>query len=419
MAVEKKHRINGDLSERILLILLKKGALSLKEIQEHTTLQTLDFHDRHESQRGKTKKITDVSETCEGMVCKGWLKLDDAKYTLTDSGKAQAEVTAKAMKKGADFLEKQVLTSSATARNTIGGYTFLSVLKLIVGFFSGSVGLIADGADTTVDTAAASIVWGGIKFKKEVVGTIAIIGLMFVTAVILFYDSAVSIWENVAGTFLPMAHPIYVIIVEAVAMLTVFVLSLYQRFVGRRNKSLSLISQSIDSKNSVYSAGAVIVGAVCSIFGVFWVDALVGGFIAVRISLDGFGLTREVVSMMRGKQPDYSQFKLPFEKQIEQRRIEMFGNWIMYSIQTDKLSSKEQIVASLEKTFRPSYMPEIFAEFTVGKMFDFQNNFDLIVNPLISQAYMQQADGAFALTDKGKSYLKGVMGTLRYRETEL
>jgi len=40
-------------------------------------------------------------------------------------------------------------------------------MKLLAGFLSGSVGLIADGADATVDTVSASLVWIGIKYKKE------------------------------------------------------------------------------------------------------------------------------------------------------------------------------------------------------------------------------------------------------------
>ncbi len=94
--------------------------------------------------------------------------------------------------------------------------------------------------------------------------------------------------------------PIVVIIIELIAMLSMIVLSLYQRVVGNRNQSLALISQSIDAKNSVYSSAAVIVGVIFSIFGIYWVDAIVGAFIAVRISIDGVSLTREVCQIDEG-----------------------------------------------------------------------------------------------------------------------
>jgi Co/Zn/Cd efflux system component len=202
-------------------------------------------------------------------------------------------------------------------------------------------------------------------------------------------------------------------------MLSMFTLSLYQRFVGKRSQSLALISQSIDSKNSVYASAAVIVGAVFSIFGIYWVDAVVGGFIAVRICLDGFDLSSDVFKTLKGQKPEFSKFKIPFEKQIEQRRMDYFRNWTMYSIDEDKLCTKQEIVASLEKAFRPSYIPQLFTEFTVGKNFVFESNFVSIVKPLIDEGYMVENDGIFTLTDKGKAYIKGTIGKIRYKQTEL
>jgi Co/Zn/Cd efflux system component len=290
---------------------------------------------------------------------------------------------------------------------------------MITGALSGSVGLIADGADTTIDTVASGIVWAGIKFKKELLGTITILGLMFLTAVLLFYDSAISIVENVYGTFVPMAMPFVVIIVELAAMMSMFIVSLYQRFVGKRSQSLSLVSQSIDSKNSVYSSAAVVVGALFSIFGVYWIDAVVGAFIAVRITLDGVGLTKEAIKMRRGEQPEFSKYKLPFEKEIAKRRLDNFRNWIIYAIQNEKLSTKKELVDSLEKAFRPSYMPAVFNEFTTGRGVSFEEDFPEIIKPLIDEGYITESDCCYKVTDKGKSYLKDTIDVMRYKQTEL
>ncbi len=360
-----------------------------------------------------------MPSTCEGMRCKNLLHLtEDAKYELTEEGKAKAELTAQTMERGAEMLQNQFLSPTAAARNCTASYIFVAALKMVAGLLSGSVGLLADGADTTVDTAASAIVWFGMKFKREILGTITILSLMFLTAGLLFYDSGVSIFENMQGTFVPMTMPYMVIAVELIAMLSMFVVSFYQRFVGKRSQSLALISQSIDSKNSVYSSVAVVIGAVFSIFGVHWVDAVVGAFIAVRISLDGIDLTREVAKTMRGEMPEFSKYKMPFEKQIGERRMEGFRNWVLYSIHEDKASTKEQIVASLEKTFRPNYMPAIFTEFTTGR-FDFQGNFFDIINPLIQEEYLLEADGKYVLTTRGRAYIKGTISSQRYKQTEL
>lgn len=40
-------------------------------------------------------------------------------------------------------------------------------MELAAGLSSGSVGLVADGADAVIETASASLVWIGTKCKKE------------------------------------------------------------------------------------------------------------------------------------------------------------------------------------------------------------------------------------------------------------
>jgi divalent metal cation (Fe/Co/Zn/Cd) transporter len=57
----------------------------------------------------------------------------------------------------------------------------------------------------------------------------------------------------------------------------------------------------------VYSAAAVIVGALFSIFGIYWVDAIAGAYIAARITYDSFGLTRQVYNSIKGQEPDFGQ----------------------------------------------------------------------------------------------------------------
>ena len=213
--------------------------------------------------------------------------------------------------------------------------------------------------------------------------------------------------------------PYIVIAVELFAMVVLLVTSMYQRFVGRRSQSLALISQSIDSKNSIYSAAAVIVGAIFSILGFYWVDALVGGVIAIRISLDGIDLSKEVRRTMRGFEPEYSKYKLPFEKQIEKRRMDSFRDWIMYAIQEDKVYTKQEIIESLEKTFRPVFLPQIFSEFVVGGSFSFQSSFDDIVKPLTNEAYLTTNNDTYYLTKKGKAYIKSTVSKVKYRQTEL
>lgn len=411
--------MSSDLAQHILLILHKEGAQTLLQLQEKTALQTSGLHNQTRERRVRSKTLS-VAVTCDEMVRKKWIKLtDNATYELTAEGRVQAEEIADDMESVVHRIETQMLSPSAAARNATAGYFVLAILKMLAGLFSGSIGLIADGADTTVDTASSAIVWAGIKLKKEIICTIIILGLMFLTAVILFYNSANAIIENIQGAFLPIYSPVVVIVIEAIAIVSMYILSLYQRIVGNRNQSLALISQSIDSKNSVYSSAAVIIGVIFSIYGIHWVDAIVGAFIAVKISTDGVSLTREIRRSMKGEQPEFSKFKLPIEKRFEQFRLDNIRNWILYTLHTSKSRTKQGLVDSLEKTFRPSYFPAAFNEFRLGTDIDLEEDFSDLIKPLVDDAYIVEAKGAYLLTSKGKMFIKDTVDTLRYKETEL
>ena len=419
MTQRKRRRVSGDIAEYILLVLYKEGAQTLQEIEEKTALQSLALHGR-KMRRSTNEKLQKVEDTCHGLVCTRQITLNaQSRYELTEKGRAKAAQTAYEIERGAKVLETQFLSPSAAARNATAGYVVAAVLTMVTGLLSGSVGLIADAADTTVDTVASGIVWAGIRFKRELLGTLTILGLMFFTAALLFYEFVGSILENVQGTFVPMSMPLVVVAVEVVVLVLMLVISMYQRFVGKRSQSLALISQSVDSKNSMYSSVAVIIGAIATIFGVFWVDAVVGAFIAVRVTWDGVELAREVVKSMRGEKPELSKYRLPFEKQISQRRLDNFRNWILYVVKNEKAQTKAELVASLEKTFRPSYMPAVFNEFTTGRTVDFERDFPELAKSLIDDGYLEETEGRYVLTGKGRTFLKDTIDTLRYRQTEL
>jgi hypothetical protein len=57
-------------------------------------------------------------------------------------------------------------------------------------------------------------------------------------------------------------------------------------------------------------------------------------------------------------------------------------------------------------------MPALFTEFTVGKLFDFNNNFNDLVKPLVDERYLMENEGKFALTDQGRAYVKTTLDSV-------
>jgi Co/Zn/Cd efflux system component len=433
----KRERQDHGFRDFILMTLLKEGPLTLQELEERLVpfismflgfghhlkdgedekprrfaISDVRFGKKKIGRRRKGEDQPDIGCECGVLLHEGLLVLDrQNRYELTKEGMRQAEESAKGMRKAATTVEAQFLEPSAAARNTIVIDSFLALTKLSAGLLSGSVGLIADGADAAVDTVSASAVWIGLKLKKELLGTLIIVLMMFVTACSVGYESIIRILQAVQGAVSGMAMPYLVIVVESMALVAGAVLYLYQGFVGKRNGSLALISQSIDSKNHIYLAGAIL-----SISGIHCVDAAIGSFVAARITLDAIGLSKEMLSSVRGESLDLSKYRLPFEESWHLSRLETFRAWILYSIKEDGLKTRDELVTRLEKTFKPKYVP-IFSEFKFGvaERFDFDREFDDLIKPLIDQKLLSTNAQGFELTEAGKSRVNAFLRMIRFR----
>ena len=444
-----RKQLVGDYYKLILMALLNEGPLSLKELEERTfafvyhfhgfgyslheglqkgvsrVLSRFGYHPQKDSSakmkhwREKHERQVDVKSECSSLVERGLVRLNsEGKHELTDRGREEAQQSAQAMEKAAKVMQNQLLSPTAAARNTVLADFLLALMKVSAGLLSGSVGLIADGADAAIDTVSATVVWIGIRCKKELLGALIIIAMMFTTAASVGYESVTKIIDTVASTIAPISMPLLVIAVEGIALIAAAVLHFYQRYVGKRSGSLALISQSVDSKNHVYVAMVVIMGAVCSMFGIHFVDALVGAFIAVRVFVDGFGLSKEVFFSIKGEETDFAKYPLPLEKRWRLGRLETFRTWVLYSIKEDHLTSKHELVRSLERTFKPRYIPVLSEfKFSLGDGVDFQREFDSIVQPLLDEKFVVQRNGNLILTPDGENRVERVFKNLRYRQT--
>ena len=414
-----KVRPRGE-SRFILMALLKEGPLTPKEIEAKTlalvsvfgglgdiVAEELHFRSKGEGRTRRHENRYDAKRGCELLIRQGMIRLNEGgRYELTEPGEAVARVSAEQL--------QDILSPRTAARNTAVADFFLAAMKLLVGLLSGSVGLLADGADATVDTASAAVVWVGLRLKKDTAGTIIVVAMMFVTACTIGYESVTRLAEALARTLQPIEGPYLVMAVEVVALFSAILLFLYQRAAGRRNGSLALISQSVDSRNHIFVSLAVIAGAAFSVVGILFVDAMIGAFIAARFFYDGFGLSREALSSMKGEELDLSGYRLPLEDNWQKRRVERFREWILYSTKGDASRSKNEIIGSLKEAFPAQYVP-ILSEFRIGgKSFDFDREFPDLVGPLMEKGFLKAEKDEFSLTERGRRWVAESSRNLRY-----
>ncbi|MGB9977731.1 cation diffusion facilitator family transporter [Methanobacterium sp.] len=426
----------------LMMALLKEGPLSQGELWEKTILflsliwyqqlpdkgQPLTEHlffkfasIRSKLEDGRADKATgSPEEEMKKLIEKDWVKLNNEnKYELTPEGLKNAEMFKEHMEKSASSVENE-LTPSSTAKNTTFLDAFLAVLKLGSGLVSGSVGLIADGTDATMDTIEAILVWLGIKYHRENLSTILVIIGLFVASISVLFDSITHILGTLGGHSEPMALPFLVIAVEGIAILSAVFLFYYQRFVGKVSNSLTLISQSVDSKNHIFIGTSVIIGAIFAIYGIYFVDAVIGLFVGAGIFRDAVGLLREAIAAQKGEEEDYSQeYKLPLEECWEENKLMAFRNWILYALWAEELKTRSEIVSSLKMAFRPENYIPVLSELnaTCNEHYDFEGQFEILIHPLKEHELLILEIGEieqYSLTEKGGKHLQAFLNNFRY-----
>jgi cation diffusion facilitator family transporter len=440
----KNRNEHGDFHEFVLLILLKEGELGLKGLEDKTSLfishfslsavhfveklfekmpwpfRKLDlFRKERFDKRHKYNKIFDSLKCqCEELIREGYVRKNkDNEYELTEKGKYKAAEFKKNLEKGAYVFESQFRRPEAATRNTFIVNIFLTVIKLTTGFLSGSVGLLADGADACIDTFSAAAVWLGMKFKKELVGVAIITIMMFVTGISVGAESVSKLVQIFRGAIEPIVHPLLVILVESVAMIFALGLTFYQRYVGKSYGNFTLISQSVDSKNHIFVAAAVIVGTILSIFGLHFMDAFVGVYISYRILKDTYTLAKEAFLTIKGGEVDIHKYKVPFEEQWHLSKLESFRLWVLYAIRENKITTREKIIENLRGTFDPEYLPVMSEfKFALGKGFDFEGKFDTIIQPLLEKELIVEEQGVFSMTKAGEKHLDKKFHIIRFHE---
>ncbi|MFP4461395.1 MAG: cation diffusion facilitator family transporter, partial [Thermotogota bacterium] len=303
--------------------------------------------------------------------------------------------------KAAGWVNRNLLSAEGATRNTVVVDAVLAFLKLLTGFITGSVGLIADGTDAALDTLTAGVVFWSVKKKREVIGSFVIIAMMFVTAIGLGFDSFSSIVDAIRGDSESIVRPVLVIIVESVALVFAWLLMVYQRFVGKKRRSLALISQSVDSKNHIYVVIAVIAGAIFSVFNIHFVDAAIGAYIAIKIFIDSISLFRETVSSMQGEEIDFDKFSGHLDKKWKSEKTKAFMATVIFNLLKHEPMKEEDLISTLKETFQPGYIP-VLSEFQFGfaSNTDFEKLFPDIIQPLSNQEIVIQEENGYHLNEE-------------------
>ncbi|MTK63498.1 MAG: cation transporter [Methanobacterium sp.] len=380
--------------------------------------------ERYYAYRFKEKHIVKhglrTVDTCNKLVEVGILKINDEKYELTENGMKIAQLNQKRFKKRAEMIENRLFAPSSAAINTTIVDGFMAFLKLSVGFITGSVGIISDGTDSATDTISAFLVWVGIKTKHESLSTLLVIVLLFVASITVMYESFSRLYVAWTSTLSPIIDPNLVIIIEVFAIFVYAGLFFYQRQIGRASGSLTLISQSVDSKNHIFIASSVAIGAGFSYFGIYYVDAIVGAVVAFRIFTDAIGLLKDAIHSIKGEETDLHKYKTPVENYVQDGKLKAFRIFTIFSVWARENEEKENIISSLETMYTQTYIPVLSELHLIPEdEYGFKTDFDKIMDPLIKRNFVSMKNGKYSITPSGIKRFKHFVALFRYYDVRL
>lgn len=258
------------------------------------------------------------------------------------------------------------------------GNAILSLLKIIVGLFSGSMAVLSDGIDSASDVVTSVIilltssiisrppnskyVYGREK-AENVASTVLAFVIFFMGCQILI--SSVEKIVNGGGTELPSMIAIWVTLISIVGKL---LLAWYQFHQGKRTGSSMLKANAINMRNDVVISGGVLLGLGCTyLFHLPILDPIIAGLIGVYIIWSAFGIFREANLVLLDGIADTSIYEkiieavqsVPGASNPHRIRSSQIGNSynIVLDIEVDgdlSLKQAHQIAQEVEESIKES-----------------------------------------------------------------
>ena len=190
---------------------------------------------------------------------------------------------------------------------------FLFVLKLVIGFLTGSISIAADAFNNLSDGLSCLISIVGFKVSgkapdaKHPFGygrTEYIAGLIVAFIIVLVGVEFLKTSFNRIIHPEPVAFSVVLLVILAVSMLVKLWMGAFNSKIGGRIESPVLMAAGQDSRNDVITTAVVVLGMVAGRFTTLPVDGYVGLLVALFIIWAGIGIVRDTVAPLLGEAAD-------------------------------------------------------------------------------------------------------------------
>jgi cation diffusion facilitator family transporter len=193
--------------------------------------------------------------------------------------------------------QENLLLGANASKNSTLTLVFLSILKGIVGFYSGSSALIADAVHTSLEIFTSFAVWIGLKlslrgseekfpygyYKADNLVSLFVSIIVLLSGVVLVREALLNITSPIEMKLQGIALGTAVF-----SVIAMYVLSRYKLGIGKQIDSQALIADAIHSYVDVFSSLIVAISIAGSILGVLWLDSV--GVLVISLMIFKLGI---------------------------------------------------------------------------------------------------------------------------------
>lgn len=190
----------------------------------------------------------------------------------------------------------------------------LTIIKIVIGLFTNSVSIVADGINNLADASSNIFTIFGTKLASKPVDDEHPFGhgrMEYITALIMSFIIFLMSFELFKTSIDKIIHPqdTNFSIISLIILLVAVAIKLWMGFFNKKlydiSNNLNLKAVMKDCFNDCISTIATILALVISYFTSFKIiDGIIGIIVAIIIFMAGVDIIKEVISMLLGKAPD-------------------------------------------------------------------------------------------------------------------
>ncbi|ACF43134.1 cation diffusion facilitator family transporter [Pelodictyon phaeoclathratiforme] len=204
--------------------------------------------------------------------------------------------------------KQQVALSSVLAS------LLLTIMKLVVGIMSGSIGIISEAAHSALDLGAASLTLFAVNMSSKPADRKHHYGHAKVESVSALIETALlvvtSIWIIYAATERLLAGSVeievkwYAIAIMVISIVVDFSRSRALKKVAKETNSQALEADALHFSSDILSSAVVLLGLIFVSLGIAWADAVAGIAVALLVGWAAFNLGKKTIDVLIDAAPE-------------------------------------------------------------------------------------------------------------------